>query len=342
LSTFLLKRTFHTELCQRIIDEIQYQRSNYYYFLGKIVQWNDTDTLPTVITDDISSEMNSRSEILSFKKIVPSDISFVVPRVDWVYNTAYTQYDSTINLIGLPFYVVTEEFNVYKCLDNAGTVSLNKPTGTALSPQRLADGYLWKYMYTIAPFKRNKFVSGNRIPVQRALTDRFYNNGNIDGIVITDQGSGYVDSQLTTITISGGTSGAGGVIGVTVVDGSITNTSVTSGGSGYTAGARIIVSGSGFGAKLIPVISGGIITSVTIVDAGVGYEQGSTGTSVIVGGAIAIPTISSIDGSIKKVTIVDQGIGYATPPTLSVIDGDSSTVSISSSRNNDSPFVPVL
>jgi hypothetical protein len=320
MSTFLLKKTFHTDLCQRLIDDIQYQRSNYYYFLGRIAKWNVSDTVPTTIVDSLVSETSTRSEMVSFKKVKPSDISFIVRRINWTTATVFDQYDSTIDLTSKDFYVITDEFNVYKCLDNAsGIASTIKPTGVSLYPLRTADGYLWKYLYTVQPFKRSQFLSDTKMPVQRALTDRFYNNGSIDAVNVTSPGSGYEDTLETYIELTGGTTGAGGVITATVSAGVITNTTISNGGTGYTSGARITVTpvSVGAGAVLVPVISAGIITGVTIVNGGSGYTTGAN-LSVTVGGAIAIPAVSVVDGSITKVVIVDQGIGYATEPTLDI------------------------
>ena len=40
------------------------------------------------------------------------------------------------------FYVMTDEYNVYKCLDNNNNaLSVNKPIGTQVLPITLADGY---------------------------------------------------------------------------------------------------------------------------------------------------------------------------------------------------------
>ena len=69
------------------------------------------------------------------------------------------------------FYVVTDEYNVYKCLDNNNNArSTVKPTGTALDPFETSDGYIWKFMYNIPINLRNKFYTDDHIPVVSALT----------------------------------------------------------------------------------------------------------------------------------------------------------------------------
>jgi hypothetical protein len=56
------------------------------------------------------------------------------------------------------FYVVTDEYNVYQCLDNDNnTPSTVKPTGTTVDAIQTSDGYIWKFLYTIPIALRNKF-----------------------------------------------------------------------------------------------------------------------------------------------------------------------------------------
>lgn len=101
------------------------------------------------------------------------------------------------------FYVVTDEFNVYKCLDNNnGVRSTYKPTTTTLEPIKTLDGYVWKFMYNIPINLRNKFVTDTHIPVVSALTSHFYSNGTIDNIFISNRGEGYT-SAVVNVTGDG-------------------------------------------------------------------------------------------------------------------------------------------
>jgi len=98
------------------------------------------------------------------------------------------------------FYVVTDEYNVYKCLDNNnGAYSTNKPTGTQLEPITTADGYVWKFMYNIPINLRNKFYTDEYIPVVSALTTHFYSNGTIDNIFITNRGVDYSTALVSVL-----------------------------------------------------------------------------------------------------------------------------------------------
>ena len=98
------------------------------------------------------------------------------------------------------FYVLTEDYNVYKCLDNNNNArSTAKPLGTSVSPISTSDGYVWKFMYNVPINLRNKFLSETQMPVVSALTNQFYSNGGMDSIIINNKGTGY---NTATIAIS--------------------------------------------------------------------------------------------------------------------------------------------
>lgn len=73
-----------------------------------------------------------------------------------------------------PYYVVTPQMNVYKCIgNNGGGISTVQPTSilTAALPAALSDGYIWKYMYTISTLDQEQFYTSNWIPVRYVTTN---------------------------------------------------------------------------------------------------------------------------------------------------------------------------
>ena len=318
-----IRNDFHTELAQLFIDDLAYQRANYYYFVGKIDPWGEDDVAP-VTTPNFSfkEDLELRENLMFVKKIGASDVSMVTNSYEWLSGTVYDMWDHTVDMTNKAFFVMTDAFQVYKCLDNNnGAPSTIRPAGTSVYPLRTSDGYLWKYMYTIPVSKRSRFVSSTNIPVQLALTDSFYNNGSIEAATVTSGGSGYADVQLTTINVSGTTTGSGAAATVSSVGplGEITGVNVSNGGTGYTKGARLVVSSvAGTGAVLTHVANGsGVITSITPVEGGTGYQVGDT-VVISVGGAQIIPVVSRTTGSIVDIIIKDPGYGYTAAPTLTV------------------------
>jgi hypothetical protein len=157
---------------------------------------------------------------------------------------------------------MTDEYNVYKCLFNAGaTASTTKPTGVSTSPFTTADGYIWKFMYTVTTAKALKFLTNDYIPVQ-TLT--------------SDGGEDQWDVQAAA------------------VDGGIHVVKVTAGGSGYATAPAVTITGDGTGATANSVITANVVTSVVITAAGTGYTRASV--SFASGAAAATAIISPKGG----------------------------------------------
>lgn len=123
------------------------------------------------------------------------------------------------------FYVITDEFNVYKCLDNNnGAISEYKPIGTTVDPVTFPDGYMWKFLYNIPIALRTKFLTDDYVPVVTALRNQFYSNGNIQTIRVDQAGSGYTSA---TISVQGD-----GYLEADPLY--LTSINIDQGGSGYT------------------------------------------------------------------------------------------------------------
>lgn len=318
-----IRPEFHSAIVSQLLDEVFYHRSNYYYFLGKIAPWTDEQEPPEAPINSGSEDIAIRDNMLYLRRVLPNDISLVTTGYVWTSGQVYDAWDDHIEMEGKPFYVITSENNVYKCLDNNnGALSTTMPTTNTLFPFRTSDGYLWKYMYNVPAFKQSKFLSRGYMPVQKALTDSFYSKGAVESVTVTNSGSGYTDAQLTTIIVTGTTTGAGAVADITAVGplGQITlaGLSVTSPGSNYTKGARIsITSSTGSGAVVEPVFTTGALSGFTVVSAGTGYSPSDTIT-VYVGGAELLPVVSRTTGAIEAVRIINPGAGYTTTPTLTI------------------------
>lgn len=310
-----IKSAFHTEIASTVLNEILYQRSNYYYYLGKLEKWGNTDVAPIgELVDSYLDNAAIRNNMVYVKRITANDITLVIDKYDWVAGTVYDYWDSRKQMKGLPFYCVTTDFNVYKCLDNAGGVpSTSMPTQILYNAFKTADGYTWKYMYNIPPFKRLKFKSVEYIPVQRALTDSFYNKGSVEDVVVTANGSGYTDVALSYITVTPTGLGSGAIL-VPII----------------TREDRVAELNSA-GQVIVPARSRGTIIGVTIVNGGIDYVTAPTITVVdtlntgigIYGNPAAVLTAIVHNGSIVNVTIEDPGKLYSVDNNTTItVDGD--------------------
>jgi len=147
------------------------------------------------------------------------------------------------------FYAMNSSRNVYKCLDNNNnTASTVEPTGTNASTiLSTADGYKWKYMYTLSASEQSNFLSTDFMAVStNSSVSSNAVDGAIDIVKIKTAGSGGADGTHTGIAIKG--DGTGGVVSVVVTSGAVTAVNVTSAGTGYTFGtisnAQIVSAGA--------------------------------------------------------------------------------------------------
>ena len=211
-----------------------------------------TDSAAITPADSVIEEFNTFDDLLAVKKITTSDTSFVIPRRNWTTTTVYDYYrhdygnrvtgttttqtanSGATTLFDATFYVLTTARNVYKCLDNNGNAaSTTEPTGTSTSILTTADGYKWKYMYTLTATQQANFLSTDFMAV---ATDATISSAAVDGAISTvkikSAGSGGTNGTFTSIPIRG--DGTGGVISATVSGGVVTAVTVTTAGTGYT------------------------------------------------------------------------------------------------------------
>ena len=218
-------------------------------------QYEGTDASPLTPVDSVSQEYHVFDDLLAAKRVTASDVSIVIPRRNWATGTVYDYYrndyghyvtGSTSSVItadsgattlsDATFYVLNSNNNVYKCLDNnSGANSTVEPTGTSTSILSTADGYKWKYMYSLSAAQQTNFLSTDFMAVATNSTVAAANtDGAIDIVKIKTAGSGGTDGTHTGISIKG--DGSGGTVSVTVNSGVVSAVTVTAGGSGYTYG----------------------------------------------------------------------------------------------------------
>ena len=185
----------------------------YYLFAGKSYSYANDAVPPTPVDSYDSTYYDFWRDIIGLKRIQVSDVTHCVPRYNWTANTVYTQYTSSDpSLASTQFYVVTTQDNVYKCIDNnRGGKSTEVPTGTSTSIISKADHYRWKFLYTISSGEKNKFLTSNYMPVKDVfandssaqwIVQRAAANGAIDHITITSNGSGYLTTSNSFLSIT--------------------------------------------------------------------------------------------------------------------------------------------
>jgi hypothetical protein len=180
--------------------------SELYFFIGKPTTWTDDNapTTPLDVTNVV--DYSIWDNMISLKRLSPSNVSFATTRNSWANNFVYTKYDSTVELDDL-FHVMTDEYKVYKCLgNNRGANSTVKPTGNSNTSFVTSDGYKWKYMYSLGVADALNFLTTTYIPVSKLAADDGTDHwsvqqtaidGGIENCTITANGSGYAQAANT-------------------------------------------------------------------------------------------------------------------------------------------------
>lgn len=144
-----------------------------YVGIGKGDVWSnttsDTTDLATAPTpgDHLDEFGIARSNLQGVKKVSSANLSHVTNRHTWDGSTSYVAWDSKdSNIFDKKFYVVTNEFKVYKCIVAGAGASTQQPTQTLTQPQAESDGYTWKFMYTISVTDAEKFLTNAYMPVK--------------------------------------------------------------------------------------------------------------------------------------------------------------------------------
>jgi len=249
--------------------------STYYLFVGKATAYTSgttggSDSSPPTPSDSPSdTEFYAWDSMLAAKNVTSSDVTFSIPRRNWVNGTTYDMYDDNIsssntatsgasNLYDSTFYFMTSDFRVYKVLDNnAGTAySGAEPTSTSTGPFALG-GYVLKYMYQVTTSEAAKYLTSDFIPVSDDSTiSAAAVDGKIESLKIT-AGAGYTNGTYYAAVYGDGTSAgtsSGAIIRITVSGGTIqsfgltagSDTTIHAGGAGYTFGTVNLASGFTF------------------------------------------------------------------------------------------------
>ena len=299
---------------------------NLYLFIANILPWSSESSPPTPTDTYQNIDYAPWRQIYALKKVGPSNISFGIPRYDWTTGTVYDRYeDNDASLFTKQYFVLTTDLNVYKCLSNNGGVnSTVMPTGTSTASFGTADGYVWKFMYSVSAPAAITFLTPSFVPVQTLAS----NDGSTQWAVqaaavpgsievvdvvaaarVSRANSGTVvtasSSTVTLLTsattgqlvgsvvyISSGT-GSGQLRAITAWDGSTKIASISpnwsttpDGTSSYVVGAKVTFAGDGSGVVAYGVVTANAVTSVPVIAKGSAYTY-VTVTATANGGSAA-------------------------------------------------------
>ena len=224
----------HTSFHGAFDSDANPDSSDYYYIgVGRSQEWPDNDEppAPTPSQETISSFQSSLSGV---KRVL--DQSYVVPRYNWTAGAVYVAWsdkhhsDVTVgalqDIFG-PYYVITEENNVYVCLaqgiSDEGQVnnSIYKPEEIHTQPFVAGpDGYVWRFLYNVGTYNSRRYLTSEWLPVEHIL-DSSQGGPAADTLSASRLGQALVQLQSK--------------------EGQILSIEVDSGGIGYTSAPTVTI-----------------------------------------------------------------------------------------------------
>ena len=349
----IVTNKFRLNNAEQFYESFSEASTSFYLFVGRPQPWTSTtpygggsDSSPPTPLDNVDDEYMYYRDMQAAKRITSADIQYAIPRHTWTTGTVYdyyrgdygAQWSSTstdivktvnngTNLWASTtlFYVITSLNNVYKCMwNNAGATSTVEPTGTSTSELTTADGYVWKFMYTLSTAQVADFLTADFMPV---TTDSTVSAAAVDGAIrhykVERGGAGYTVGTYTAVAING--DGASATVTVVVSGGAVTSVTSTAAGTGYTFGTCDVDAISGIGTPS----TSAIVTPIIGPPGGHGYNAVNElgGFYVMTNTSIASTEGSGdfvVDQDFRRVGIVLNPYNYgtttvATASTLSAL-----------------------
>ena len=314
----IITEKFRVHNAKQFKEDFGESASSTYVFIGRSHPW-PTDTSPPTPVNGTSETVDAWSDMTALKKIGSADVTHGLARYDWTSGVTYDEYahdisatntssgSSATSLFASKFYVMTDEYHVYKCLrtgratGGATVASTVKPVGTSATALVTTNdagatmyGYIWKYMYTVTASDTIKFVTNDFIPVKTlGAKNEIFPFG---GASPTDDGSSQWDVENNA------------------VNGGVHHAVVTSKGTGYNNGdgayESVPIVGDGSGGVCTVHVSGNEVTHITVTNPGTGYRNASI---IIATTTTGLSGIGGGSGAVVKCIISPQ-IGHGADP----------------------------
>jgi len=215
----IIPSEFKTNLIDQLLESVSEPANTVYYsFIGNHTSTGSTEEEVVQPVGSLRSlKTQAFQNMILAKKLSSNDMKAMISRYDWTENTAYTMFDDRDQqILDKNFFVVVDEAaykHVYKCLyNNNGANSTIKPLFNDVTYDQnyfevsdnyyqTADGYVWKYMYSITSTDFAKFSTEKYIPViANTVNEQNSQDGSIDVIKVDFAGkfyNNYVNGRLT-------------------------------------------------------------------------------------------------------------------------------------------------
>lgn len=266
-ATFIALRINNAEQFKESVSEPS-PNTRIYLTYGRVDPWSN-EAAPDTAKTSYATVYEVWGNMIGGKKITGNDMRHIIPRFNWTANTKYIAYDDqNPNLWdkNTQFYIVTSDYNVYKCIANNNSAnSTVEPTSLKQTSTDITnDGYVWKYMYTLSDQDLLRYSTNDYIPVKTLSSSDGSTQwgvqssavpGSIESIVITNGGSGYTNANSVIVTVTGDGTYATATANVNTVSQTIRSIVISNPGQDYSTATVTITGGNGSGATARAIIS---------------------------------------------------------------------------------------
>ena len=311
----------------------------FFVFIGKSDAWSlnkddNSDTVPDQPKDTLVTARDAWQNMIALKKV--TECINLAPRHNWIAgDTSVVAWDDNMidqegEIYQKKYYVMTDEFKVYKCIVAGSSGTTSKPTHTSTEPFAGADGYLWKYMFTVSLSDGSKFLTNYYIPVKTVVEP--VENSN-DG-PLNDDDEIKLDNQEANKTLAG----------------KIYKYKVTNGGTGYgnkvgsayTTTPVVTIYGNGTNATAVATLGAiGSLNEGKIISV-VPSQTTRTVTFTASSELVTLTNHGFSNGNEIVFTSVPSASGLSTSRTYYVIEKTSSTFKLSETYNRETGASAVI
>jgi len=173
----IIKQSFRVLNAKNFVDRFNGSPTTTdYLYLGisGTTPWVNEATPPTPL-DTFDEGTSWWSELIGLHRVATVDFVLAVPRIDWTTGTEYFAIDTSLeNPWSVSTYVMTSNFDVYRVISAPGAVvSTIEPTHLS-GDVTDAEGYTWRYMYTLSTYNQTNLLTTTWLPVEFGLAEDVY------------------------------------------------------------------------------------------------------------------------------------------------------------------------
>lgn len=176
---------YRSDTARRFVDDVTF--NDYYLFVSS--------TANTTVINSEKSKKEFLEKTIFGKKIDPEEVFYMIKNYPWVVDSVYDQYDDSLDMSNKKFYAVVYpvnnevgDYRVYKCLFNnygaKSTIPPNYNSGQQGQIYKLADGYVWKYLFNISELEFDAYNTRGYIPIMSAEGNTAIQTTSIDEIFV--------------------------------------------------------------------------------------------------------------------------------------------------------------